>query len=101
MSSIISSHQTKKVSVYSGYRIKLIVVIEDNGTFKDKSEYVVPTIYQNLKEAQFHILMDIEYRLGNTMFFRSQKKGFDLVRYARETSLNTYLSYRVLPVKGT
>ncbi len=85
-------------NIQKGYQIKLIVSIEKNKKFMYKNEFIVPKLYDHIKEVQFCILMDIEYRLGNTMYFRSPKKGYDLVCYSKEASVNTYLSYRVFPV---
>ena len=85
-------------STNSGYQIKLIVSTEKNNRIEYKNEFVVPTVYETIKEAQFHIIMDVEHRLLNTMYFRSQKKGYDLVRYSREALVNTYLAYRIIPI---
>ena len=94
-----TKHRNGRVSRLSkGYKIKLVVAIEDNGEFTETKEYIVPTVYKTLRMARFHILMDIEHRLGNTMFFRSQRQGFDLVRYSKEVALNTYLAYKILPI---
>ncbi len=85
---------------YDGYQIKLIVSIEKNQIIDCKNDFLVPTIYKQVKEAQFHIIMDVEHRLADSMYFRSPKKGYDLIRYSREASVNTYLTYRIIPKPG-
>ena len=86
-------------SAYQGYRIKLIVTIEKQGHFKNRNEIVIPTIYTSLQESQEDIMNDIKFRLQNSLYFRSQRVGYDLIRYGKEASINTYLAYRIIPVK--
>ena len=83
-----------------GYKIKLLICIEDNGDFTCRNELVVPSFYINIEEAKLHIKMDITSRLKNELYFRSQKIGFDLIRYNQCASYNTYLSYRIFPVSN-
>ena len=83
---------------YDGYQIKLSVSIEKNQLIEYKNEFLVPTVYEQVKEAQFHIIMDVEHRLANTSYFRSPKKGYDLIRYSREASVSTYLTYQIIPI---
>ena len=82
----------------NGYRIKLIVAIEKENRFTYKNELVVPILYNNLERAQEDIEKDISARLKQSMYFRSPKTGYDLVLYSHMASLNTYLSYRIIPV---
>ena len=86
-------------TAYQGYRIKLIVTLEKSGRFENRNEIVVPTVYTSLQESQEDIVNDIKYRLDNSMYFRSQRVGYDLVRYGKEATINTYLAYRIIPVK--
>ena len=86
-----------KKSPLKGYKIKLIISIEKNKKIEYQNEFIVPTLYEKLKEAKFHIFTDIEYRLVNTMYFRSPKKGYDLIKYSKEATINTYLSYDIFP----
>ncbi|RME90381.1 MAG: hypothetical protein D6767_06955 [Candidatus Hydrogenedentota bacterium] len=85
--------------VYCGYRIKLIVSIEKNGKFTSRNEILVPSFYRYLDEARADIEEDIRHRLRTSYYFRSQRVGYDLVRYSREASLNTYMAYRIIPIK--
>jgi len=82
----------------SGYRIKLIIAIEKNGDLLYKNELIIPTFYQDIHEAQKHIHIDIEKRLKESFYFRSQKTGFDLVLYGDTGLSNTYLTYQIIPV---
>ena len=92
-----TKHNEKNQSIC--YKIKLIISIEKDKQIEYQNEFIIPTLYKKLKDAQFHILMDIEYRLTNTMYFRSYKKGYDLVKYSKEATVNTYLSYRIFPLE--
>ena len=84
---------------YTGYRIKLIIAIEKNGSKTYNNELLVPMIYATLQDAERHIQNDIKKRLTESMYFRSQKIGYDLVLYADTATSNTYLAYRIVPVK--
>lgn len=86
-------------AAYSGYRIKLIVSIEKDGKFTSRNEILVPSFYTYLDDARADIREDIDHRLKTSFYFRSQRVGYDLVRYSREASLNTYMAYRIIPVK--
>jgi len=86
---------------YTGYRIKLIIAIEKNHHFTYNNEMLVPVVYHTLQEAETHIQNDISKRLNESMYFRSQKTGYDLVLYSETASSNTYLAYRIVPVKLT
>ena len=81
------------------YKIKLIVAVEKNYIMTTRNEILVPKTYRNLEEAQKHIEMDMQCRINENLYFRSQKMGYDLVRYSQMALLNTYISYRVIPVK--
>ncbi len=87
-------------SGYCGYRIKLIVAIEQITTIAYRNELIVPIVFKTISEARRHIDIDIKRRLKDSLYFRSQKKGFDLVLYGQLASSNTYLAYRVLPLKA-
>lgn len=86
-------------AVNIGYKIKLVIAVERRSTFWHKNEFMVPTVYSNIDQAKEHICHDIDHRLQESMFFRSQKIGFDLVKYTQEASVNTYLGYRIIPIK--
>ena len=45
---------------YDGYQIKLSVSIEKNQLIKSKNEFLVPTVYEQVKEAQFHIIIVLQ-----------------------------------------
>ena len=79
------------------YRIKLTIAREKNFKISHNNEIIVPSLYNSLEEAKCHIQRDIQLRLKNSHYFRSYKKGFDLVYYSKEFSDNTYLSYRIMP----
>lgn len=85
---------------YCGYRIKLIVAIEQETTIAYRNELIVPIVFKTITEARRHIDIDIKRRLKDSLYFRSQKKGFDLVLYSHLAASNTYLAYRVLPLKA-
>ena len=89
-----------QILTYLGYRIKLRIAVEKNLVFTTKNEILVPTLFDSLQDARNEIISDINHRLGDSFYFRSQKMGFDLVRYSQEASLNTYLAYRIIPVKN-
>ncbi|MDH5720918.1 MAG: hypothetical protein OEZ13_09955 [Spirochaetia bacterium] len=80
------------------YKIKLIVAVEKNSTIGTRNEILIPRVYHSLEEARENIEMDIKSRLKNNMYFRSQKLGYELVRYSQTASVNTYITYRVMPV---
>lgn len=82
---------------YFGYRIKMIVAIENDNVFSYRNEFVVPVLYADIEEAQSHIQTDIGRRLRESLYFRSQKSGFDLVRYGKVATSNTYIAYRIVP----
>ncbi len=88
-----------KSSPYIGYRIKLLIAVEKNYQFNTKNELLVPTFYRRLKDARADIILDIKHRLKDSFYFRSQKYGYDLVKYSREARVNTYMAYRIIPVK--
>ncbi|MDH4199805.1 MAG: hypothetical protein OEV66_05415 [Spirochaetia bacterium] len=83
---------------YSGYKIKMIIAIEKENIFAYRNELIVPVVYQDISEAQAHVTKDIDRRLRDSMYFRSQKMGFDLVRYGETATSNTYIAYRILPI---
>ncbi|MDH5717760.1 MAG: hypothetical protein OEZ22_08990 [Spirochaetia bacterium] len=85
-------------NIYRGYRVKLIVAVERDNMIKTRNQIIVPKVYDTLEEAQAHVEMDLKYRLSDSLYFRSQKLGYALVRYSREASLNTYISYRIVPL---
>ena len=86
---------------YSGYRIKMIVAIEKDNVITYKNELIVPVLYEDIESAQKHITGDIHKRLYESMYFRSQKTGFDLVRYSNTATSNTYIAYRIVPVTAS
>jgi hypothetical protein len=86
---------------YSGYRIKMIVAIEKDNIFSYRNELIVPVFYEDIEKAQDHITRDIEKRLLESMYFRSQKSGFDLVRYGNTAMSNTYIAYRIVPITAS
>ena len=86
---------------YSGYKIKMIIAIEKDNIFAYRNELLVPVLYNDISEAQNHVNRDIERRLKDSMYFRSQKTGFDLVRYGNTALSNTYIAYRILPISSS
>ena len=88
------------IPTYIGYRIKLLIAVEKNLRFETRNEILVPTLYETLKQARGNIVADIQHRLKDSFYFRSQKTGYDLVKYTNEAAVNTYLAYRVVPVKS-
>jgi hypothetical protein len=85
---------------YSGYKIKMIIAIEKDNIFAYRNELIVPVLYNDISEAQAHVTRDIDRRLKDSMYFRSQKTGFDLVRYGNTATSNTYIAYRILPISS-
>ena len=88
-----------ETTLFASYKIKLIIAVEKDFIMNTKNEFVSPEIFQSLEESQKSIEMDIECRIKNGLYFRSQKPGYDLVRYSQTATLNTYIAYRVLPCK--
>lgn len=85
---------------YDGFRIKLVVSLEKENAIKTRNELLIPGVYENLHDALKDIQLDISRRLSNSLYFRSTKFGYDLVKYSNLASVNTYLSYRIVPVKA-
>ena len=85
-----ASIKTKK------YRIQITVAIYRNGNLSYKNEFLVPTIYTRRSEARGHIKKEINERLNFSMFFRSSRLDYDLVRYTEETTCNTFLRYCII-----
>ena len=90
MGTDVTKTKTKK------YRIQVTVAIYRDSSLSYKNEFIVPTIYMRRSEARGHIKKEIQERLEHSMFFRSSRPDYDLVRYTEETSCNTYLRYIVL-----
>lgn len=80
-----------------GYKIKLSVAVEKNGVFDASNELLLPCIYPSEHMAKSDIERDQKDRLAETYYFRSNKEGYDLVRYNHEHTSNTYLSYALVP----
>lgn len=78
------------------YRVKMVISLEIGTEFATHNELLMPEIHTRLNSARKLIAADMKRRLQRSYYFRSQKKGFDLVRYNLETRLNTYITYRVV-----
>lgn len=78
------------------YRIQLTVAVYRRKRLVFRNEMTVPTYYFRRSEARAHIKKEISERLKLTSFFRSPRPDYDLVRYAEEATLNTYLRYRIV-----
>lgn len=78
------------------YRVKLCIARENSGRISLRNEIILPGKYLLLDETLAFIEADILHRLKNTLFFRSQRYGYDLVRYHNTAQDNTYLAYRVV-----
>ncbi len=86
-------------STYRGYRIKLLIAIEKNGVIRNKNEIFLNTRYRHLHDAYFDIEMDIKNRLRDQSYFRTNRIGFNLVHYSECATLNTFMAYRIMPLK--
>lgn len=84
---------------YHSYRIKLMIAIEKNGKIQNKNEIILSSSYQKFQEAYFDIEMDIKNRLRLQNYFRTNRLGFNLVHYSGCATLNTFIAYRIIPVK--
>lgn len=80
----------------NGYRVKLLIALEKDGSFLNKNEILLPGKFLTIEEAHETMNIDIERKLGDGDFFRSQRYGFDLVRYRHTASQNIYLAYKVV-----
>lgn len=78
------------------FRIKLTVAVYKEKTLSYRNDMVVPTWYTRRSEARVHIKKEIKERLSHSSFFISPRVDFDLVRYTKEASCNTYLRYRII-----
>lgn len=78
------------------YRIQVTVAIYREGNLSYKNEFIVPTVYTRRSEARGHIKKEIKERLKNSMFFRSTRLDYDLVRYAEETTCNTFIRFIII-----
>jgi hypothetical protein len=78
------------------YRIKLCIARENSGKLSVRNEIILPGKFVTLDEILGQIERDISERLTNTLFFRSQRFGYDLVRYHNVAQDNTLLAYRVI-----
>ncbi len=83
----------------NGYRLKLLVALEKEGVIVHLHEFMLPDIYLTLEEAQSDIKADIRRRLQRSNYFRSQRYGFDMVRYSSLAQRNTLLAWRVVPLR--
>jgi hypothetical protein len=82
-----------------GYKIKLSVAVEKNGVFDASNELLLPCIYPSEHMAKADIERDKKDRLMETYYFRTNRAGYDLVRYNHEHTCNTYLCYALIPWK--
>ena len=84
------------INIEKTYRVNIIILIEKNNKIDTVKEYLDPNFYTNKEDAQNYIQQDINYKLQYSLFFRSQKQGFDLVKYSKEASVNTYILYEIV-----
>lgn len=78
------------------YRIKLCIARENSGKLSVRNEIILPGKFVTLDETLTQIEADIADRLHNSLFFRSQRYGYDLIRYHNVAQDNTLLAYRVI-----
>ena len=78
------------------FRIKLTVAVYKEKTLSYRNDMIVPTWYSRRSQARAHIKKEIKDRLNHSSFFLSPRVDFDLVRYTREATCNTYLRYRIV-----
>lgn len=79
-----------------GYRVKVTVSTEREGMLSHTNEFLLSEIFSSLQQALDRVNEDIHFKLNNSLYFRSQKKGYDLVYYSQVAQLNTYIAYRVI-----
>ncbi len=77
------------------YRVQVTVAIYREGNLSYKSEILSPAQFNKRTEAREHIRTEIRERLEHSMFFRSTRLDYDLVRYTEESTCNTYLRYSI------
>ncbi len=80
------------------YKILITVAIYRDGVLSYKSELLVPSLYRRRSEARAHIKKEISERLEHSLFFRSPRLDYDLVRYTEEARCNTFLRYTIVDV---
>ena len=78
------------------YRVQIRVSVYRDNMLSYKSEFTVPTVYSRRSEARGHIKKEIKERLSHSMFFRSSRLDYDLVKYSEEASCNTFLRYSII-----
>lgn len=82
------------------YRVKIIVSLEKEGTFFHQNEIFLSGGFASIEEAETAIRKDMRDRLEKSLYFRSQLPGFDLVYYGEIGARNTYVAYRVTPIRS-
>ncbi|MCX7633856.1 MAG: hypothetical protein N2Z22_11050 [Turneriella sp.] len=78
------------------YRVKFVIALERDGVFVHRNEFLQPQQFLLLDDALAFCSQDMEKKLREGNYFRSQIYGFDLVRYRNLARLNTYLAYRIV-----
>jgi len=84
----------------NAYRVKMSIFSEKDGSIKSKNEMLFAQTFYSIEEAVERINSDIYEKIHNSLYFRSQKIGFDLVFYTDVARNNTYIAYRVLIQKN-
>lgn len=92
------SGHLRKSALKLCYQIQLCIGVYRDGKLVYQNEMKVPVRYPDSVQARRHIESDIEYRLNHSLFFRSPRPDYDIVKYSEEATCNTYLRYSVLEV---
>lgn len=87
-----------QTNTYKGYRVKIQYSLQVDGEFWRSNEFVFPEIFSAISDAQKKIKKDIRERLDTSYFFRSYIYGYELVRYSKMASRNTYIAYKIIPL---
>ncbi|MBS0617042.1 MAG: hypothetical protein JSR44_02580 [Spirochaetes bacterium] len=77
------------------YRVKILIAMQRDGAFVHRNEFLHPEAFNLLDDALKFCADDIEVKIANGNYFRSQIYGFDLVCYRNLCSQNQYIAYRV------
>jgi len=77
------------------YRVKILIASERNGSFVHRNEFLHSENFAMLDEALEYCARDMNEKISNGNYFRSQIYGFDLVHYRNLATQNMYIAYRV------
>ena len=89
----------KNMNEQTIYRIKFKIAVYSQDKSIYQREIMIPTVYEKRSQCREHIQCEIQSRLKNAFFFISPRIDYDLVRYTREASHNTYIRYRIISEK--